>query len=429
MPVAQQLTAETIAIGTELLIGGKADANSLFLADELGKLGIEVRFKSLVGDTQSDIALVIGHAAKRAGVVIMTGGLGPTVDDRTREAVAQATGRRLGKRKDALDGMKLRLAQWGRTPNKGQLRQTLIPSGATVLANPVGSAPGFCLTWKNSLIVSLPGVPREMEAMMVQEVIPILKSRLNDTREMAGPIVRQVFHTFGLPEADVDDKLKGLIPKGAPVDLGLLASPMGVLVSLTTKFGRRKSRITGNLLQSLASQLRSRLDGWLFAEGHQTMEEVVGRLLTKQSLTVAVAESCTGGLIGHRLTQVPGSSAYFDRGIVCYSNGAKTELLGVPTSLLEKHGAVSAPVAAAMANGIRERSGTDIGLSVTGIAGPDGGTATKPVGLVFIGFDPGEGETMTKEFRFHGDRHVIKQRSSQAALDVLRRWLIHRESE
>lgn len=427
-PAAPPLTAETIAIGSELLIGGKTDANSLFLSEELGKLGIEVRFKSIVGDTQSDIALVMRHAAKRAGVVIMTGGLGPTVDDCTREAVAQATGRRLGRRQDALDGMRARLAQWGRTPNKGQLRQAMIPSGATVLANPVGSAPGFCLMWKNSLIVSLPGVPKEMEAMMVQGVLPLLKSRLVDAKQTASPIVRRIFHTFGLPEADVDAKLKGLIPRGVRVDLGLLASPMGVLVSLTAKSGSRKNRITGDLLQPFAQQVRSRLNDWLFAEGRETMEEVIGRLLMKQGLTVALAESCTGGLIGHRLTQVPGSSAYFDRGIVCYSNGAKMELLGVPASLLEKHGAVSAAVAAAMANGIRERSGTDIGLSVTGIAGPAGGTSTKPVGLVFVGLDVGEGETVTKEFRFHGDRHVIKQRSSQAALDMLRRRLIGRES-
>jgi nicotinamide-nucleotide amidase len=423
---ALALTAETIAIGTELLIGGKSDANSLFLAEELGKLGIEVRFKSVVGDSQSDIALAIGQAAKRTGFVIMTGGLGPTSDDRTREAVALATGRRLGKRKDALEGIKARLAQWGRTPNKGQLRQARIPSGAVVLANPVGSAPGFCLAWKSTFIVSLPGVPREMEAMMVQEVVPILKSRLERTKEAIRPIVRQVFHTFGLPEADVDAKLKGLIPEGAPVDLGLLASPIGILVSLTTKSKSTKGRMRGDLLQPFAQEVRTRLSEWLFAEGRETMEEVVGGLLRKHGLTVAAAESCTGGLIGHRLTQVPGSSAYFDRGIVCYSNGAKMDLLGVPTSLLEKHGAVSAPVAAAMANGIRERSGTDIGLSVTGIAGPDGGTATKPVGLVFVGLDGGEGETITKEFRFHGDRHVIKQRSSQAALDLLRRWLLGR---
>ncbi len=423
---APPLTAETIAIGSELLIGGKSEANSLFLAEELAKLGIEVRFKSVVGDIQPDIALAIGHAAKRAGVVIMTGGLGPTIDDRTREAVAQATGRRLGKRKDALESIRARLAQWGRTPNKGQLRQAMIPSGATVLANPVGSAPGFCLTWKRSLIVSLPGVPREMEAMMVQEVIPILKSRLDSAKYRARAITRQIFHTFGLPEADVDAKLQGLIPKGIPVDLGLLASPMGVLVSLTSKSGSRKSGMRGNLLQSLAQQVRSRLSDWLFAEGDETMEEVVGRLLTKQGLTVALAESCTGGLIGHRLTQVPGSSAYVDRSVICYSNRAKQEMLGVPAELIATYGAVSKEVAASMAKGIRERAGVSVGISVTGIAGPGGATETKPIGLVYIGLAGGAGDSVTKEFRFHGDRQVIKQRSSQAALDLLRRWLLGR---
>ena len=423
---APPLTAETIAIGSELLIGGKSEANSLFLAEELAKLGIEVRFKSVVGDIRSDIVLAISHAAKRARVVIMTGGLGPTIDDRTREAVAQATGRRLGKRKDALESIRARLAQWGRTPNKEQLRQAMIPSGATVLANPVGSAPGFCLTWKRSLLVSLPGVPREMEAMMVQEVIPVLKSRLDSAKYRARAITRQIFHTFGLPEADVDAKLQGLIPKGIPVDLGLLASPMGVLVSLTTKSGSRKSGMRGNLLQSLAHQVRSRLSDWLFAEGDETMEEVVGRLLTKQGLTVALAESCTGGLIGHRLTQVPGSSAYVDRSVICYSNRAKQEMLGVPAELIATYGAVSKEVAASMATGIRERAGVSVGISVTGIAGPGGATETKPIGLVYIGLAGGAGDSVTKEFRFHGDRQVIKQRSSQAALDLLRRWLLGR---
>ncbi|MEO5954658.1 MAG: competence/damage-inducible protein A, partial [Nitrospiraceae bacterium] len=228
--------AEIIAIGTELLIGGRSDSNSLFLADELGQLGIAVRFKSVVGDERQDIVSAIHTAVKRTRVIIMTGGLGPTVDDCTREAVAEAAGRRLGRRKEALEGLTARLAQWGRVPNSAQLRQALIPSGATVLKNPVGSAPGFSLIWKKALIISLPGVPREMEEMMRQEVVPLLRAAMASSGQSPRmPIVRQVFHTFGLAEADVDARLKGLIPKGTPVDLGLLASPMGVLVSLTTK--------------------------------------------------------------------------------------------------------------------------------------------------------------------------------------------------
>lgn len=420
-------TAEIIAIGTELLIGGRSDFNSLFLADELGRLGIAVRFKSVVGDNREDIVTALQTAVKRSQVIVMTGGLGPTVDDCTREGVAHATGHRLGRRREALNGMMARLAQWGRVPSSAQLRQAMIPSGAIVLKNPIGSAPGFCLSWRKTLIVSLPGVPREMEEMMQQEVVPLLRAATESSgRSPRSPIVRQVFHTFGLAEADVDTKLKGLIPKGAPVDVGLLASPMGVLVSLTTKGNQSASERNRDLLQKLVHDVRSRLSDWLFAEGRDTMEEVVGRELIKQGLMLAVAESCTGGLIGHRLTQVAGSSVYMDRGAVCYSNRAKTEMLGISAELIARHGAVSKEVAAAMACGIRERASVSVGLSVTGIAGPGGGTETKPVGLVYVGLDGGTGRPIAREFRFHGDRHVIKQRSSQAALDLLRRWLLDR---
>ena len=419
--------AETIAIGSELLVGGRSDNNSLFIADRLGRNGIEVRFKSIVGDHRQDIVNAIQTAARRAGVIVMTGGLGPTVDDCTREAVAEVTGQRLVRRKEALEGMAARLAQWGRIPNKGQLRQALIPSGAVVLPNPVGSAPGFALLWRNIIVVALPGVPREMEAMMEQSVIPFLIERFaQSATQPSHPIRRSVFHTWGLAEADVDTRLQGLLSKRTPVDLGLLASPMGVLVSLTTKPHRSRSR---NGLELLESEVRTRLGEWIFAEGEDTMEAVVGRLLSKQALTVALAESCTGGLIGHRLTQIPGASAYVDRGVICYSNRAKTDMLGVPAELIATHRAVSREVAAAMARGIRERAGVSVGLSVTGIAGPGGATETKPVGLVFVGLDDGVSEPMTKEFRFHGDRSIIKQRSSQAALDLLRRWLLARGND
>jgi nicotinamide-nucleotide amidase len=260
-----------------------------------------------------------------------------------------------------------------------------------------------------------------MTAMMRESVAPLLASQLEDRRQRPAPIRRQVFHTWGLPEADVDAKLQGLITRNAPIDLGFLASPLGVLVSLTTKPCKGAS---GDMLASLSDAVRERLHEWIFAEGTDSMEAVIGRLLIEAKQTVALAESCTGGLIGHRLTQVPGSSAYVDRGVVSYSNQAKIELLGVSAALIERHGAVSAEVAAAMAKGIRERSGVSIGLSVTGIAGPGGGTATKPVGLVYVALNADNGDAVTREHRFNGDRSVVKQRSSQAALDVLRRWLL-----
>jgi nicotinamide-nucleotide amidase len=413
--------AEIIAVGSELLLGGRTDSNSLLITEELAALGIEVRFKSVVGDDRADIVRVLKTAVSRAKIIIMTGGLGPTVDDCTREAIAEAAGRKLTRRKEAFRAMHERLAQWHRSPNKGQLRQALIPTGAGVVANPVGSAPGFWLSWRGATVVSLPGVPAEMTAMMRESVIPLFASQFAHRGHVGKPIKREVFHTWGLPEAEIDAKLHGLIPKNAPVDLGLLASPMGVLVSLTTKPDREAA---SDMWAALSDSVRIRLGEWIFAEGADSMEVVVGRLLLNEHHMIALAESCTGGLIGHRLTQVPGSSAYVDRGIICYSNTAKIDLLGVPARLIQRHGAVSAEVAAAMAKGVRERSGVSIGLSVTGIAGPGGGTSTKPVGLVYVGLNANNGDAFTREHRFHGDRSVIKQRSSQAALDVLRRWLL-----
>lgn len=415
------LVAETVAIGSELLVGGRSDSNSLFIAEALGEIGFEVRFKTIVGDDQSHIATVLRTASGRAGVVVLTGGLGPTVDDCTREAIASVTGARLARRKAALEGMRTRLAQWGRLPSKGQMRQALIPSGATVLPNPVGSAPGFVLVWRGTHIIALPGVPSEMRAMVQQSAIPYLTRLEPSTKTPRQSVTRMVFHTWGMPEADVDANLKGLIPTGVPVALGLLASPAGVLVSLTTEAGKP---LKEGVLPSLTQDVRSRLAEWIYAEGQDTMEEVVGRLLSKQGRTLAVAESCTGGLIAFRLTQVSGASAYLDRTVVCYSNQAKTEMLGVPEQLVLEHGAVSREVAAAMAKGMRERTGVSVALSVTGIAGPGGATETKPVGLVYIGLDAGGDDVMIREFRFHGDRSVIRQRAAQAALDMLRRWLL-----
>lgn len=422
--VGHLYNAETIAIGSELLMGGRSDSNSLFIAEALATIGIEVKFKTIVGDDRSDIAEALTTACRRARIVILTGGLGPTVDDCTREAVASVTGFRLARRKEAFESMKVRLAQWGRTPNRGQLRQALIPSGATVLPNPVGSAPGFALTWRNARMIALPGVPREMQAMMQRSVIPCLSNQLDRSKQpRPHPITRVIFHTWGLPESDVNTKLHGLIEKRTPIALGLLASPTEVLVSLSTRAHRS---IKGAVLRSVEEAVRTRLREWIYAEGQDTLEEVVGRLLRRQQLTVAVAESCTGGLIGYRLTQVPGSSAYVDRGALCYSNQAKMDMLDVPARLIEQHGAVSREVAEAMAKGMRDRAGASVALSVTGIAGPGGATETKPVGLVYIGLAGGGDDVMAKEFRFHGDRSVIRQRAAQAALDMLRRWLIAR---
>ncbi|HVG02071.1 MAG TPA: nicotinamide-nucleotide amidohydrolase family protein, partial [Nitrospira sp.] len=340
--------------------------------------------------------------------------------------VARATGRRLARRKAAFDEMVARLAAWDRKPNRSQFRQAVVPARADLLSNPVGTAPGFTLVWNGTFLAALPGVPREMEPMMRDDVLPRVQEWVGGRKSgNLIPVVRRVLHTSGVPESVVDQMLTGLIPKNSPIQLGIYASPMEIMVSLTGPAVIAQRGAAS--IDTVHAEARHRLRDILYGEADDSMESVVGRLLGERHLTLAVAESCTGGLIGHRLTQVSGSSAYLDRVAVTYSNRAKVEMLGVPMNVIERHGAVSAEVAGAMAQGVRERSGASVGLSVTGIAGPGGATEKKPVGLVYVGVDGGPKDALIKEFRFHGgDRNVIKQRSSQAALDLLRRWLVKR---
>jgi nicotinamide-nucleotide amidase len=434
MPPSRARKAEIIAIGSELLLGGRVETNSVFLSERLAALGVEVRFKTAVGDDASDIAAAIRTAAGRADIVLLTGGLGPTCDDCTRAAVAMVTKRRLRRHEEAFEGMRRRLAVWGRVPSRAQLRQAFIPVGADVLANPVGSAPGFCLSWRRTFIAALPGVPSEAKEMFDHAVVPRLVKGIGRNTAVIG---RRVLHTFGLPESDVDQRLAGLVKDGGGVRLGLLASPLGVSIVLTTVLTTpaarrvaRQSRPGLAALDRIEQGVHKRLGEWIYGRDDQTLEQVVGRQLAERKLSIAVAESCTGGLIGHRLTEVPGSSSYLDRVVVSYSNRAKIELLGVPEQLIARHGAVSAEVAAAMAHGVRTRSRTDVGLSVTGIAGPEGGSERKPVGLVYIALDVApdasggaKAHTAGREYRFHGSRPMIKLRASQAALELLRQWL------
>ena len=420
--VLKNPNAEIIAIGSEFLHGNRTESNSIFLAEGLAKCGVEVQWKTQVGDDLDNIASVLAVAARRAKVVIVTGGLGSTVDDCTREAVAKVTGRPLRRRSKALQELKVRYAASGRTLTKTLSRQACIPKGAEMIGNPVGSAAGFLLDWKGALIIALPGVSREAQAMLETKVIP----RLANWGSKVSVLQQKVLYTVGLTELQIDKQLQPIIQRFPSIQLSLLASTRGVTVVLrewvVSKKGQSKSGDLENI-QNLVATFRQALEDSIYAEDDQTMEVVVGQQLKSSSLTLALAESCTGGLIGHRLTQVAGSSSYLDRGFICYSNHAKQDLLGVPKKVLQRYGAVSAPVAKAMAMGAWKQSQTDIGLSVTGIAGPGGGSVKKPVGLVFIGIDGPYG-MYTKKFRFYGNRQEIKMRASQAALNILRLYLL-----
>lgn len=418
------LHADIIAVGSELLFGGRVDGNSVFISDLLAECGIAVRKKISVGDHIADIQEALRASLRRADVIVLTGGLGSTLDDCTREAVAETCRRSLTRRKKAYKDLKARYQRLGRSVTPLLAKQALIPSGARILANSVGTASGFLMRESQSVIVALPGVPREAKVMMAAQVQPALRKIFKSTRQYWF----HAFNTFGLPETDVQKKLGRILKEHSSIQFGLLASPRGVKVTVScwVHGGSRPSKNQPHFLPEwdhLLNQVRDCLGPWLFAEGEQTMEEIVGELLRGRSWTIALAESCTGGLIAHRLTEVAGSSLYLDRGVVSYSNQSKREFVGVPSSVLRRYGAVSAQVAKAMAKGIKMRSRVDVGVGITGIAGPGGGTVKKPVGLVYGAIDGPRG-TQCRRWQFFGDRTEIKLKTSQAALDLIRRYAI-----
>ncbi len=410
------MRAEIIATGTELLSGGIVESNSVFLSEELMLLGIETAFKTIVGDDEKDMEETFRRAMERADVVIITGGIGPTEDDITRKVIAKLVKRRLVLNEDGLKAIHTRLAGRGRDVLAANDRQALVPSGARLLQNPLGIAPGFFLVEEQAFIAVLPGVPSELKAMFFEALNPIL------TERFAGKIFirRRTLHTFGLSESGVNQAIQDILRQSSPV-VGLCAKETGVDIRIIAR--GTSAEQAQQLVDRIEAGIREKLGDAVYGVDGQSLEEVVGALLNQRRFKLAVAESCTGGLIGARITNIAGSSEYFERGAVTYSNTAKTEMLGVPPELIERHGAVSSEVAAAMAKGIREAAKTDLGLSVTGIAGPGGGSEQKPVGLVWVGI-AGKDGVKTVDYRFLGDREQIRMKAAQMALDMVRRHLI-----
>ena len=410
------MRAEIIATGSELLTGGIAETNSLFLGEELLDLGIETAFKTIVGDRDKDMEEALRGAAERVDIIIVTGGIGPTEDDMTRKAVARVFKKRLVLSDDALKAIKAVFAGKGRKYASANDRQALIPAGSRLLGNPVGVAPGFYFTDEGKFIAVLPGVPSEMQAMFREG----LRQALSEHVGGQAAISRKVLHTCGFSESKVNELIQDVLKQKRPA-VGLTARETGVDIRIVAREGS-KARAR-SAVERTEAEVRKKLGDAVFGVDGQEMEEIVGALLLQRKMTLAVAESCTGGLIGGRITNIAGSSVYFERAVVSYSNVAKTELLGVPAALIERHGAVSGEVASAMAKGIREQAKTDLGLAVTGIAGPSGGTPEKPVGLVYIALASPAG-VKVDEHRFLGTRSQVRQRAAQTALDMVRRHLI-----
>ncbi len=410
------LSAEIIAVGSELLTPEKTDTNSLWLTEKLNEVGVEVMLKTIVGDDEARLEETIRDAIKRSDVVITTGGLGPTEDDVTRQVSGRAVGRELTYHDELEADLRERFRRWGREMPEINKRQAFVIDGAAILPNPNGSAVGMKLDLGSKLFVVLPGPPRELKPMFENFV-------LADIREMAGEVHvrRRILRVSGMGESAVDEAIAPIYKAYPNVQTSILFSKSEIEVHLAAKAVTESEAL--KVLDELAMKIADALGMAVFATNGETLEEVVGAMLTESGKTLAVAESCTGGLIGMRLTDVSGSSAYFLEGAVTYSNEAKMRTLGVSKQTLTEHGAVSAETAEAMASGIRAYAGSDYGISVTGIAGPDGGTAEKPVGTVFIGYSDAE-QTRSVKFTLPGDRYLIRWRSSQAALDYLRRRML-----
>lgn len=419
-PARPLARAEIIAVGSELLTPFRTDTNSLYLTRQLNELGIEVRGKSIVGDDRAELAQLLRHVMARAELILVSGGLGPTDDDVTRETVADVLALPLDERPDLMAWIEGRFTARGLTMPDVNRRQAMVPRGAAVLENRRGTAPGLWIEHGAHVLVLLPGPPRELEPMFEAAVRPRLAARSG-----GGRLVRRVLRIAGRTESHVEEAVqpiyapwKDRVPR---IDTTVLAAPGQIELHLSVVTDSEAAARV--VLDEATEALRAALGADLFsAEGH-TLEEVVGDLLRTRGYRIAVAESCTGGAISSRLTDVAGSSDYVERGFVTYSNQSKVELLGVSARLLEEHGAVSEPVALAMADGARRRAGVDVGVGVTGIAGPGGGTVQKPVGTVCVAVAIGDDAPRVRTFRFPGSRTQIKFQASQAALDMVRRAL------
>lgn len=410
------LSAEIIAIGSELLTPEKTDTNSLWLTGKLNEIGIEVKLKTIVGDDALRLEETIKDALKRSDVVITTGGLGPTEDDITRQISAKSIGRELVFHEEIVEDLRERFKRFGGEMPEINKRQAYIIEGAEILPNPNGSAVGMSVEIGDKILVILPGPPRENKPMFETYVFPKLD-------EKSGEIVfkKRMLKVSGIGESALDEQIAPIYSSYKNVSTSILFNKSEVEVHLTAQ---SKTEAEADALnEEVAAKIVKKLGIAVFSTDGEEMEAVVGKLLAESGKTLSVAESCTGGLISERLTDISGSSAYFIEGVIAYANEAKIKTLSVSPEIIEAHGAVSAEVAEAMAKGMRERAQTDYSISITGIAGPTGGTQEKPVGTVFIGYSD---EKQTKSFKITlpGDRYLIRWRSSQAALDYLRRQIL-----
>ena len=414
------MKSEIIAVGSEMLTPWRQDTNSLYLTEKLNEIGVTVAFKTIVGDRRKDLVGVIRTALGRTDVVVLIGGLGPTEDDLTREAVAEALSLTLRRDATQVAALHARAATWRIPMPTNNLKQADVLEGATVLPNPNGSAPGQWLDTRfagyRKLILLLPGPPGECLPLFDAECLPRLRAALP-----ARHIAKRTLRAAMIPESQADKLLAPIYTAYTDVDTTILAHCGDI--QLTLLCSNSNAAVARQRVDELAGRMEEALEDWLYSSDGESLEQIVLYYLGLRQATLAVAESCTGGMIAERITSVPGSSRSFLGGAVVYSDELKTAFADVPAELIAQHGAVSAEVAKALASGIRLRTGATLGVGVTGIAGPTGGTESKPIGLVHIAVSDAE-KTESSERTFRGDRTRIRQWTTQQALDLVRRRLM-----
>jgi nicotinamide-nucleotide amidase len=406
------MKVEVISIGDELLIGQTINTNASWIGQHLLNIGIHLSWVTTVGDDADLLELAIKTAESRAEVLLITGGLGPTHDDITKKVVSDYFNSELILNEDILEQVKERFRKRGIPMVKINEEQALVPERAEIIYNTKGTAPGMIFTENGATTYIMPGVPREMKAMMTHTVLPKLKEQLGDKI-----ILSKTLCTTGIPESTLFEKLGDIAEIEKYASIAFLPSLQGVKIRLMVSGNDPK--IAKDAIQKAEEKIRGQANSYIYAEEQMPLEEAIAKMLTKKNETIAVAESCTGGLLANKLTNISGSSNFFERGVISYSNKSKMDLLAVPEEMLVEFGAVSGPVAKAMASGIRKKAQTTYGLSTTGIAGPTGGTEKKPVGTVYIGYSD-KHKTIAKKFNFSNDRLGNKERSVTAALNLLR---------
>jgi nicotinamide-nucleotide amidase len=411
------MKAEIIAVGSELLTPDRVDTNSLFLTAQLNRLGIEVTRKTVVGDELAALRNAFDESAKRVELVIASGGLGPTEDDRTRDAVADLFGRKLTRDPAVMSMIEARFRKIGRAMSTVNERQAMVPEGATVLENDRGTAPGLWLEVGGRIVILLPGPPHELKAMFKAQVEPRLARLSTGVR-----LVARELRVAGMGESDVDQRIAPIYTRHDDVQTTILAAPGEIQIHLRT--WTKDAQAAERQLQGIQESIVLALGEAVFTIAGESMEEVVARELTMHQATIATAESCTGGLLAERLTRVSGSSAYFLGGVVSYSNTLKSAWVDVPAGIIESRGAVSSEVAVALADGIRRRTGATLGVGITGVAGPTGGTPEKPVGTVHVAIADTSG-SKERGVHYPGERDRIRWQASQTALDLVRRYFLY----